>query len=78
MSKARKPLEMKEKLEKIDLELARLDGKLSESKKRLKQKSGESDTKEAKTILKKLNKKLDKKENILERGTKELEEEYEW
>ena len=78
MSEAKKLLRMKERLEETDLELARLDGKLDDSKKRLKQKSGQSNIKKAKTVLKKLGEKLDKKEDELETGTKELEKNYKW
>lgn len=78
MPEEKKLLRMKEKLTEIGLELARLDGKLDDSKERLKQKSGFDNIKKAKNIRKKLREKLDKKEDILEKGVRKLEEKYEW
>lgn len=78
MTKTKKLLRMKEKIEETGLELARFDGKLDDFKKRLKQKSGYGNIEKAKNVLKKLGEKLDKKEDIFEKGIVKLGEEYDW
>ena len=74
----KKLIDMKERLEEVSLDLARLDGKHDDLLKRLKEKSGHDDVKKASTVLAKLQKKLEIDEKAFSKGVTALEEEYEW
>ena len=74
----KKLIGMKERLEEVSLELARLDGKHDDLLKRLKDKSGHNDVKKASTVLAKLQKKLEADETAFSKGVTTLEEDYEW
>jgi len=76
--KTKKLIGMKERLEEVSLELARLDGKHDDLLKRLKDKSGHNDVKKASTVLAKLQKKLEADETAFSKGVTTLEEDYEW
>lgn len=71
-------LEMVEKLDVLSLDLAKLDGMLEELTKRLKLKSGYSNTKKARESLQKLHSKVKKKKAELETGIDRLREDYDW
>jgi len=71
-------MSMKDQLEEVSLELARLEGRYGDLLKRLKEKSGHSDIKKAETVKKKLQKKLEEDEQTLSAGVTKLEENYEW
>jgi len=75
---AEKLLRMKEKADKIDIEIAKLQGRLDDRKKQLEKETGKAKMSEAKSVLKKLKTKIDHKKSELEKGIKELEEKYEW
>ena len=74
----KKLIAMKERLEEVSIELARLDGKHDDLLKRLKDKSGHNDVKKASTVLAKLQKKLEADETAFSKGVTTLEEDYEW
>jgi len=74
----KKLIGMKERLEEVSLDLARLDGKHDDLLKRLKDKSGHNDVKKASAVLAKLQKKLEADETTFSKGVMTLEEDYEW
>ena len=76
--KPKRLLDMKEKLDTITLDLARLGGMEEELTKRLKSKSGYNTPSKAKSVLKKLDKRIESKQQELEDGIEKLEEDYEW
>lgn len=77
-SKAKRLLDMKEQLDTITLDLARLGGMEEELTKRLKTKSGYNTPSKAKSVLQKLNKRIESKQEELDDGIEKLEDDYEW
>jgi len=78
MNKTRKLLQMKERIEESELEIAKLQGKLEDRERQLKKVSGCNNVIGAKSILKKLKNKLKRIEFEFEKGVKKLEKKYEW